>query len=78
MEVSLLFVPLTLWLSAPPAECLPDGLASTPPMGWSSWNTFFGDNDEEKMRGIADAVVDLGLDQFGWVGEGGEGKGKKK
>ena len=30
-------------------HCLPDGLHSTPPMGWSSWNTFFSYNSEEKM-----------------------------
>ncbi len=46
-------------------RALDDGLASTPPMGWSSWNTFFTENDEEKMHGIADAVVDLGLDEYG-------------
>ncbi len=46
-------------------RALDDGLASTPPMGWSSWNTFFAENDEEKMHGIADAIVDLGLDEYG-------------
>ena len=30
-------------------HCLPDGLHPTPPMGWSSWNTFFSYNSEEKM-----------------------------
>ena len=28
---------------------LPDGLHPTPPMGWSSWNTFFGPRDEETL-----------------------------
>ena len=28
---------------------LPDGLHPTPPMGWTSWNTFFENNTEEKM-----------------------------
>ncbi len=35
-------------------------------MGWSSWNTFFAENDEEKMKGIADAVIDLQLDTYGY------------
>ena len=28
---------------------LPDGLHLTPPMGWSSWNTFFGPGSEEQL-----------------------------
>ena len=28
---------------------LPDGLHPTPPMGWSSWNTFFGPGSEEQL-----------------------------
>ena len=28
---------------------LPDGLHSTPPMGWSSWNTFFGPGSEKDL-----------------------------
>ena len=44
-----------------------DGLHPTPMMGWSSWNTFFADNDQEKMEGIADAIIDLELDKFGYL-----------
>ena len=28
---------------------LPDGLHKSPPMGWTSWNAFFGYCNEEKM-----------------------------
>ncbi len=45
---------------------LQDGLHPTPMMGWSSWNTFFEENNEENMKGIADAVKSLGLDTFGY------------
>ena len=31
------------------SDGLPDGLHPTPPMGWTSWNTFFENNTEEKM-----------------------------
>ena len=31
------------------SDALPDGLHPTPPMGWTSWNTFFENNTEDKM-----------------------------
>ena len=31
------------------SDGLPDGLHPTPPMGWTSWNTFFENNTEAKM-----------------------------
>ena len=40
---------------------------ATPPMGWSSWNTFFSQIDEEKVMGIADALKRLKLDRLGYV-----------
>ena len=40
---------------------------ATPPMGWSSWNTFFSQIDEEKVMGIADALKRLKLDKLGYV-----------
>ena len=40
---------------------------ATPPMGWSSWNTFFSQIDQEKVMGIADAIKRLKLDQLGYV-----------
>ncbi|WP_433335705.1 glycoside hydrolase family 27 protein [Spirillospora sp. CA-294931] len=43
-----------------------NGLALTPPMGWNSWNKFRCDVNEEKVRGIADAIVANGLDRRGY------------
>jgi len=48
-------------------HCLPDGLHPTPPMGWSSWNTFFSYNSEEKMIAQADALLSLGLADLGYT-----------
>ena len=51
----------------PASLLLPDGLHRTPPMGWTSWNTFFEQNSEEKMISQVDALLELGLDQFGYT-----------
>ena len=44
-----------------------NGLAETPPMGWNSWNTFAGDINEELIHGIADAIVETGMRDAGYV-----------
>lgn len=41
-------------------------LASTPPMGWNSWNAFGEDINEEKVLAIADAMVVSGMRDAGW------------
>ena len=38
---------------------LPPGLGLTPPMGWSSWNVFAADIDEEKIKSTIDAMAQL-------------------
>ena len=38
-----------LFLSLSDVRALPDGLHPTPPMGWTSWNTFFEENSQDKM-----------------------------
>lgn len=43
-----------------------DGLAPTPPMGWNSWNTFETNINEQLVKDIADAFVDLGLKDAGY------------
>lgn len=43
-----------------------DKLALTPPMGWNSWNIFGPDIDDAKIRAMADAMVDLGLINYGY------------
>ena len=49
------------------SNAIRDGLHPTPPMGWTSWNTFFTDFNEEKMIGQADALKNLGLDKLGYT-----------
>lgn len=55
-------------------------VASTPPLGWNSWNSFHCNvgrficwflilsraSDERKLRGMADALVSLGLAKIGY------------
>lgn len=68
----------TLWMIAlvlvAPAHCQAaikgDGgkrLAKTPPMGWNSWNAFEKDIDETKIKAIADAMVNSGMREAGYV-----------
>jgi len=49
------------------STAIPDGLATRPPMGWTSWNTFFENNSESKMMSQADALIELGLDKYGYT-----------
>ena len=50
-----------------PATLAPDGLAATPPMGWSSWNRFAAAIDDRTVREIADHMVSSGLRDAGYV-----------
>jgi alpha-galactosidase len=55
-------------LPPPPLGDVPDnGLASTPPMGWSSWNHFGGSVDDKIVRETADAMVNSGMAAAGYV-----------
>jgi len=49
-----------------PARLKPDGLALTPPMGWSSWNRFAAAIDDRTVREIADHLVSSGLRDAGY------------
>jgi alpha-galactosidase len=49
-----------------PATLAPDGLAATPPMGWSSWNRFAAAIDDKTVRAIADHLVSSGLRDAGY------------
>lgn len=52
----------------PPLGTLaPDDLAMTPPMGWSSWNKFAEHIDDKTIRAMADAMVETGLRDAGYV-----------
>ena len=41
-------------------------LASTPPLGWNSWNTFGSRINEELIKETADAFLDTGLKEAGY------------
>ncbi|MGB9991586.1 NPCBM/NEW2 domain-containing protein [Massilia sp. SM-13] len=43
------------------------GSASTPPMGWNSWNAFRTEVDEAKVMGAARVLVDSGLAKLGYI-----------
>ena len=45
---------------------LSNGLASTPPMGWNSWNFFRDKIDDSTVRQIADAMVRTGMRDAGY------------
>lgn len=42
-------------------------LSQTPPMGWNSWNCWGCSVDEDKIKAAADAMVESGLINHGWV-----------
>lgn len=62
----------------PLARLAPDGLAATPPMGWSSWNKFADRIDDKTVRAMADAMVSTGLRDAGYrfvnIDDGWQGK----
>lgn len=55
-------------LPLPSLHDVPDnGLARTPPMGWNSWNKFAGKVSDQVVRGVADAMVDTGMKDAGYI-----------
>ncbi|KAB1224160.1 Alpha-galactosidase [Morella rubra] len=46
---------------------LANGLGSTPPMGWNSWNHFGCQIDEKMIRETSDALVSTGLAKLGYT-----------
>ena len=44
-----------------------EGVCETPQMGWSSWNKFMTDINEDIIKQNADALVSLGLADVGYV-----------
>lgn len=49
-----------------PAKAYDNGAASTPPMGWSSWNTFRNNIDQEMIYDTALAMKNSGLSSAGY------------
>ena len=45
---------------------LKDGLCPTPPMGFSSWNAFKQNIDQEKIISTVDSIKELKLDEYGY------------
>jgi alpha-galactosidase len=55
-------------LDPPTIRTVPyNGLATTPPMGWNSWNLFQGRIDDHIVREIADEMVESGMRDAGYV-----------
>ena len=50
-------------LKAQPASS--QAVAQTPPMGWNSWNFFFGKVTDKDIRASADQVVATGMKDAG-------------
>ena len=77
--ISLTVIALLLLLIVHPAQA-----QEAPTMGWSSWNTFALNINEEVIKGQADAMVSTGLKDAGyeyiniddgyWDGRGSDGK----
>jgi alpha-galactosidase len=55
---------LSLWL---PSLAQTPSIASTPPMGWNSWNHFAGKIDDATVRAQADAMVSSGMRDAGYL-----------
>ena len=53
--------------SAPKAQLAPPQVAQTPPMGWKSWNYFFGKVTDKDIRDSADQIVATGMKDAGYV-----------
>ena len=53
-------------IKVPENEFYSAGNAKTPPMGWSSWNTFRNNIDEKLILDTADALVRTGLADAGY------------
>ncbi len=58
---------LALALTAPATAQKFEELAQTPPMGWNSWNHYGCNIDEDLIRQTADALVESGLRDAGYV-----------
>jgi alpha-galactosidase len=51
--------------SAPPQVA--QQVAQTPPMGWNSWNFFFGKVTDKDIRASADQIVSTGMKDAGYI-----------
>lgn len=44
-----------------------DTIALTPPLGWNSWNCWGVSVSQDKVRSSAQALLDMGLQDYGWT-----------
>jgi alpha-galactosidase len=63
----LALVCLTASSQAPAALKTQQAVAQTPPMGWNSWNFFFGKVTDKDIRDSADQIVATGMKDAGYV-----------
>jgi alpha-galactosidase len=66
MSIALLLGSAAVATAQSPAARPSDALASTPPMGWNSWNKFACDVSERLIRETADAMVASGVKDAGY------------
>lgn len=59
-------IPSKITMNIPKGEFYQGGDAKTPPMGWSSWNTFRNHIDEKLIEETADAMLKTGLADAGY------------
>ncbi|MGP8225989.1 MAG: glycoside hydrolase family 27 protein [Terracidiphilus sp.] len=59
--------PTAAKVTAPKAPLATPQVAKTPPMGWNSWNFFFGKVTDKNIRDSADQIVASGMKDAGYV-----------
>lgn len=64
--IKKLSAPRTITMDISEEEDYDSGVALTPPMGWSSWNTFRNHIDQDLIMETAQAMVDSGLAEAGY------------
>src|ERR1700733_5457320 len=53
--------------AAPTVRAQANGVATTPPMGWNSWNKFRNKVDDAVVRAQADSMVSSGMRDAGYL-----------
>lgn len=59
-------IPRKITMDISETENYNNGVAQTPPMGWSSWNTFRNHIDQDMIMEVAEAMVNSGLADAGY------------
>lgn len=61
-----IFIPTRLTIDVSEEDDYSENVAQTPPMGWSSWNTFRNHIDQDLIMEVARAMKDSGLADAGY------------